>query len=99
MNSCAVPPSVNLEGGGGDGSSTASPSRFTHGKEHCYLLHRRMEGLQARCGQVCIGANQFVASKGTKNFPTVLERSWSLSSSVLEGLTEKFQVSLVASNL
>jgi hypothetical protein len=47
----------------------------------------------------CVGENRFVALKSTKNFPNVLERSWNLSSSVLEGLTEKFQVSLMASNL
>jgi hypothetical protein len=79
MNRCAALPSVNLglEDGGGGGCSTASPGHFTHGKEHCYLSYRRMDDLQGRCGQVWIGGYLFVLFKDTKNFPTVLERSWS----------------------
>jgi len=100
MNRCATLPSVNLGlEVGCVGVSTASCCRFTHGKEHCYLLYRMMGGFQGRCGQVCIGENRFVAFKGTKNFSTVLERSWYLSSSALEGLTETFQAPVMASNL
>jgi hypothetical protein len=62
-------------------------------------LYRKMDGFQGRCGRMCIGENIFVAFKGTKNFTAVLERSWNISSRVLEGLTEKFQVCLMASNL
>jgi len=34
-----------------------------------------------------------IAPNKKKNFPTLLKRSWNLSSSVLEGLAEKLQVS------
>lgn len=94
MNRCATVPSVKLGLGGGWGISTASCSHFTHGKEHCYLLYRMMDGFQGRCGQVCTGENWFVVFKGTKNFSIVLERSWNLSSSALQGLTEKFKASV-----
>ena len=71
--------------------------RPLYSSEKTLLLFVQEDGLAP--GRVCIRENIFVAFKGAKNFPTVLERSWNLSSSALIRLTEKFQVSVMASNL